>query len=207
MCTAEHGFYDSAKQHGSVMVEFVLVVPLLLVILGYSLRLTQILQANQIAMVMSREAATEAFKLCTDLTVQMRSCSSSSSACVNPQMTKTVTENCLQNVKKKYEDLWPVTRPSANPSNRAATIDIEVYRYDITNLVNQNTCQPDETKVSRFTTITAQSPAGITASSLCLRNRVSRAKISFIIKPTSAFLNLTGGFADSDITIMDETVL
>jgi Flp pilus assembly protein TadG len=194
-------------ERGSVMVEFVLVVPILLAILGYSLRLTQILQANQIAMVMSREAATEAFKLCTDLTIQKTSCASSTAVCVDTAITKTVTENCLKNVKSKYEALWPVTRPSANPSDKAATVDVEVYRYDITSLANQNTCSPDETKISRFTTITTSSPAGITASSLCLRNRVSRAKISFIIKPTSAFLNLTGGFADSDITVVDETIL
>ena len=197
-----------APARGSVMIEFVLVLPILLAILGYSLRLTQILQANQIAMVMSREAATEAFRLCTDLTVQEPSCSTTSVACVNAAMTKTVTENCLNNIKKRYEDLWSIARPSANPVDNPATMDVEVYRYDMNNLVSQNTCTAaDETKISRFTTITSQSPAAISTASLCLRNRISRARISFIIKPTSVFLNLSGGFVDSDLTVVDDTVL
>jgi hypothetical protein len=202
------GISARAPARGSVLIEFVLVLPILLTILGYSLRLTQILQSNQIAMVMSREAATEAFRLCTDLTVQDTSCTTTSVACVNAAMTKTVTENCLDNVKKKYEDLWSVARPSANPVDKPATMDVEVYRYDINNLVSQNTCTAaDETKVSRFSTTTSQSPAAISMASLCLRNRVSRARISFIIKPTSVFLNLSGGFADSDLTVVDDSVL
>jgi hypothetical protein len=196
-----------APARGSVIIEFVLVLPILLAILGYSLRLTQILQANQIAMVMSREAATEAFRLCTDLTVQDTSCTTTSVACVNAAMTKTVTENCLNNIKKKYESLWNIARPSANPVDKPATMDVEVYRYDMNNLINQNTCNADETKVSRFSTLTSQSPGAINTASLCLRNRVSRARISFIIKPTSVFLNLSGGFVDSDLTVVDDTVL
>jgi len=200
--------HPRSPELGSVMIEFVLVLPILLTILGYSLRLTQMLQAYQIAMVMSREAATEAFRLCTDLTVQDTTCSTTSVACVNSAMTKTVTENCLKNVKTKYEGLWSVARPSANPSDKPATMDLEVYRYDINSLLTQNTCTAaDETKVSRFSTITTQSSAAINTASLCLRNRVSRAKISFIIKPTSVFLNLSGGFADSDLTVVDDTIL
>ena len=197
-----------SPQLGSVMIEFVLVLPILLSILGYSLRLTQMLQAYQIAMVMSREAATEAFRLCTDLTVQNTTCSTTSVACVNSSITKTVTENCLAKVKTKYEGLWSIARPSSNPADKPATMDLEVYRYDITSFLTQNTCTAaDENKVSRFSTMTTLSPAAINTPSLCLRNRVSRAKISFIIKPTSVFLNLSGGFADSELTVVDDTVL
>jgi hypothetical protein len=196
-----------ANEIGAVIIEFILVIPILLTILGYSLRLTQILQANQIAMVISREAATEAFRLCTDLTIQLPSCDASANVCVDTVKTKAATEYCLGKIKEKYEALWPIAKPSASSSDSAPTIDVEVYRYDLGSFVTLNNCIGDESKVSRFTTITSSQPYQISAAALCVRNRVSRAKISFKIKPTSAFLNLSGGVADSDLTVVDETML
>lgn len=197
-------------QSGSVVIEFILAVPVLLFILGYSLRTTQLLQANQIAMTISREAATEAFRRCSDYTVLNETCGFNEEICINTDMTKLAANSCLSIVREKYLSKWSLARPTSSPSNTPPTIELEVYRHGIANFDLPTNCSTDSRPTLLISATQAEldnATPPITQESICKRNRVARSRISFTLKPAAVFLSLIPGFKDSDITITDETIL
>jgi Flp pilus assembly protein TadG len=199
--------FSSAGDAGAVAIEFILVTPLILVMLGFALRLTQLIEAYQIAMVFSREAATETARQCTDITILSRYCTSSSQSCVDQDATTAATEQCLPKVRAKYQSLWTTGRPTTNPSASTARIDVEVYRYDITNLSIPEDCSTPDATISRFSTNKTLNQAAVSNQSMCLRNRIARARISFTVRVSTAFLGLLPGVLPSEVEIVDDTVL
>jgi hypothetical protein len=198
------------NQTGIVVIEFILVLPLLLFMVGYTFRLTQLLQANQIAMTFSREAATEAFRRCTDVSILTKStlakpCPNGAEICVDLQATGDIAQNCLTQIKNKYQVLWPVARPSGNSDN--AIVDLDIYRYDIQNLRIPANCTGAAGQVTTITTGTVLDALPISAESLCRRNRIARARIRFTVSPTAAFLTLVPGVVRTSFEVIDETVL
>lgn len=187
------------------MIEFVLICPLILIIIGYTLRLTQILQAHQIATILSREIATEAFGLCTDITIQDRLCASDA-ICIDMDTTRAITDECIRKLQDKYQNLWPVMRPASNPTESPATLAVEIYRYDIGNFSPPSDCTQED-RSTRFSTNPEVPAAQILPSSLCRRNRIARARVSFLIEPITAFTNLYGGVIPREVEIIDETIL
>jgi hypothetical protein len=194
-----------SQQSGIVVIEFILVLPLLLFMVGYTFRLTQLLQANQIAMTFSREAATEAFRRCTDLTILAETCPNDAEMCINLQATENVAQNCLTQIKDKYQALWPVARPSGNSDN--AIVNLAIYRYDIQNLRIPTNCTGATGQVTTITTGAVLNTLPISAESLCRRNRIARARIEFTVFPTTAFLSLMPGVVQESFEVIDETVL
>lgn len=199
---------NSRFQSGSVVIEFILVAPLFLFILGYSLRLTQILQANQIAMTISREAATEVFRKCTDYTILNATCSGGNEICIDESATKLATQACISDVQTKYVNQWSLARPAASPSNQTASITLEVYRHGLTNFSLPTDCTTNSDPVTLITaTSSSTATPPISSKSICQKNRIARGRISFTLRPVVAFLNLLPGFTNSDLTITDETIL
>jgi hypothetical protein len=203
-----HPIQKLATQGGSVVIEFVLIAPLMLFILGYSLRLTQLLQANQIAMIVSREAATEAFRTCADLTILSSTCNTD--VCVNIPQTVAATNTCIGRIKSTYESRWNIMRPSANPGT--VTIDVEVYRFGLDRYTTSLNCTvqlgtADKTRVSTNSMLDDPFTSGTALGSLCRRNRATRARISFPLNPVTSFLNLIPGFSASTSTVVDDTVI
>lgn len=194
-----------SNQAGIVVIEFILVLPLLLFMLGYTVRLTQLLQANQIAMTFSREAATEAFRQCKDLSILAASCPNGAELCINLPATRAAADNCIRQIRDKYQGLWPVARPSGNSDN--AEIDVAIYRYDIQNFRIPADCSAAIGPITAIATSEALNSAPIPIQSLCRRNRIARARISFTVSPTGAFLSLIPGLVPSSFTVTDETVL
>jgi hypothetical protein len=198
----------SRFQSGSVVIEFILVAPLFMFILGYSLRLSQILQANQIAMTLSREATTEIFRRCSDYTILGDSCSGGSEICIDLTATKSATQACISDVQTKYVNQWSLARPAASPSNQTATVTLEVYRHGLTNFSLPTDCTTNSDPVTLITaTSSSTATPPISSKSICQRNRIARGHISFTLRPVVAFLNLLPGFTNSDLTITDETIL
>ncbi len=199
------------SSRGSVIIEFILVCPILLTFIGYSLSLTQLLQANQIALALSREAATEAFRQCVDLSLQNISCASNSTLCMDLSSMQTTTTNCLQRLKTKYTAQWSSLQPSG-VVNSSFSIDLEVYRYDMNSVTLTSDCssQPTSTRMSRITS-NNQIPQLFTSpddlTSLCQRNRVARARVAFKLSPTEAFLKLNNGAISQTYDIIDDSVV
>lgn len=197
-----------ANQRGSVIIEFILIAPLMLFLMGYCLRLSQLLQANNIAMMVSREAATEAFRRCTDVTILALGTTT-----VNIEQTTVATNNCINRIKTNAMSRWDAMRPVGNPGT--VEIEVEVYRFGLSQYTSSLNCsgQIDSENKTRISTATDQSrlpdpfsgPGPL--ASLCRRNRAARAQISFPLNPMSAFLKVIPGFVDSAVTIVDDTVI
>jgi hypothetical protein len=196
---------------GSVIIEFILVLPVLLAMIGYSLRLTQLLQAHQIAMAISREAATEAFSQCTDVTIQDITCLNSGRMCMDTERMHSATSRCLARIQAKYSSQWPLLRP-AGTIDDTFSIDLEVYRYDMDQMILAPDCSssPSDDRKHRVTT-NGEIPALFTdlagLTSLCQRNRVARARLIFKFAPTAAFLNLNQSFINQTYDIIDDTIV
>jgi Flp pilus assembly protein TadG len=200
---------SAASARGSVFIEFILVCPILLALIGYSLRLTQLLHAHQIAMTISREAATEAFRQCIDISLQSAFCASSRQLCLDMTNMQTATVRCLDRLKTKYTAQWPAIQP-AGTVNPSFSIDLEVYRYDMDSVSLDCTSAPTSSRKSRLST-SSQIPELFTTqqelTSLCQRNRVARARVAFKLAPTAAFLRLNGEVLNQQYDIIDDTTV
>lgn len=200
---------------GSVLIEFLLLAPIVLFIVGFGLRLTQVLQAYQIAMVLSREAATEGYRKCADITIQAveRPSGCTEEVCVDETESARAIQSCLTTIRDKYVSYWPSMRPAGTTSTTALDIDLEVYRHNFSSLTIEINCSNLTTNTS-----TMISPDGVSAGalppamdatslSLCRRNRVARSQVAFTLNPSSAFLSIIPGLSVSAVNIRDETVL
>ena len=203
------------SQRGTVLVELVFIAPIILIIAGYTIRLTQVLQAQQIAMVISRESATEAFRKCADISIQAveRPANCTDALCVDVTNTTNTIMACLLMIQSKYQAYWNSMRPSGTSEQTPISIELEVYRHNYGTFTIATEC--DGSTLNTSTRITPTSSTNNTlpprmnpnSLSLCNRNRVSRASISFEVSPTAAFLSFVPGFSDTPINISDETVL
>lgn len=207
----EGGFDGRIKQRGSVIIEFILIAPLMLFLIGYCLRLTQLLQANNIAMMVSREVATEAFLRCTDITIYMVENQMDPTKSVDIQRTTTAARNCINRIQSTTMGHWSAIRPVGNPGT--FEIDVEVYRFGLARYNSSLDCSQRITSADK--TRISTDPNGLNDAfsspdsllSLCRRNRSARARISFPFNPVSTFLTLIPGFVDSTVTIVDDTVI
>lgn len=139
--TAPSAAPRSRSSSGKAFVEFVLVAPVVLFISMYTLHLVQILQANQIAMVLSREMATEAYKTCADITLQQACAPSQQNPvgiCVDVTQTPTAVRTCLLALQTRYQNLWAQVRPGSALTTPAPTFLFEVYVYDLPTLLSNN---------------------------------------------------------------------
>ncbi len=205
------GTSELGSARGSVVIEFILVCPILLVLIGYSLRLTQLLQAHQIAMAISREAATEGFRQCIDLSLQSNSCPSTSQICMDMSSMQTATSSCLQRLKTKYTAQWLSLQPVGTVDS-SFSIDLEVYRYDMNSVMLAANCsaEPSKNRKSRISTNEAIPELFTTLNgltSLCQRNRVARAHVRFELAPTAVFLQGNQGFVNQTYNIEDDTIV
>ncbi len=190
---------------GSVILECVLALPLILFILGYALRITQMLNANAIAMEFSREVATETFKECVDLTILDTACLVQNTLCTDITATTQAINNCISDIKARYINLWSLIYPPSSVIPSQAEIDVEVYRYDLSKAANDSNCGNQDLS-TRFSTNTSIPVASITPLSICRRDRISRARVQFTLKPNASFLNLLPGVVPSQFDIIDDTI-
>lgn len=190
---------------GSVIVECVLALPIILFILGYAIRITQMLNANAIAMEFSREVATETFKECVDLTILDATCLTQNTLCTDLSATTQAINNCLSDVRTRYINLWSLVYPPSSTIPSLAAIEVEVYRYDLSKASADSNCGNQDLS-TRFSTNSSIPAASITPLSICRRDRISRARVQFTLKPNASFLNLLPGVVPSQFEILDDTI-
>jgi hypothetical protein len=183
---------------GAILLELILVAPLILFITGYILRFTQILEARQVAIAVTREIATQAYKNCVDITI-FNLPDDTNTLTVNVDETKNVIQTCLDTIANDFGTTWPQLAPSsiATPSATGTStlnMTVEVFRFKLASLVPDD-CSDTPTSVPH--TYVSSPPLNSLDPSvkppdpppgLCNRNRIARARISFDIEPLFAFL-------------------
>jgi hypothetical protein len=191
----------TVKDRGHIFIEFVLVAPVILFISLYSLRLVQVLQAQQIATTLSREIATEVYRNCVDLTVL--DMASTSTAAVDAAKTQAAIQSCLTSTKNKYTTLINDTLQPT--SSQDFKLETHVYRYDIGSLAIDSSCSGTLKNTSDFdgSSVGSGLPPGMTQNQMCTRNRVVRVSIRFTLSPIS---NALLG-ASSSTEVSDETTI
>jgi hypothetical protein len=206
---------NTESNHGSVLIEFIVLAPIVLFIVGFGLRLTQVLQAYQIAMVLSREAATEGYRKCADVTVQAvdRPAGCSEDLCVDQNTSAQVIQACLSTIRDKYLNYWPSMRPSGTTAATDLDLDLEVYRHNFSSVAIELNCSNitnnTSTKITPDGVFPGELPPSMdfTSLSLCRRNRVVRARVGFQLNPSEVFLRIIPGLAVNAVNVADETVL
>jgi hypothetical protein len=193
-------------QRGSVLVELALVTPIILIIAGFTVRLVQILQARQIASVLSREIATDAYRNCMDFTLQNRTVVSGvERLVVDTVNTAPILAQCLGQIRTRFMGRWDALRPAGTQANTPLTLNVWVYRYDFQNFsVSDATCSATTTRISWDGEVLESDD--INAQSMCRRNRAVRVNVSFSITPSLVFLSLIpGGNFTETVQISDTT--
>lgn len=198
------------KRHarGAILLELILVAPLILFITGYILRFTQILEARQVAIAVTREIATQAYKNCVDITI-LDLPDASNTLTVNTTDTTASIQTCLNTIATDFATAWPQLAPSSIATGTSTlNMTVEVYRYALTNLVSNDCTAATDTL---FTNVQATLGTGVAghppdAADLCLRNRIARARISFDIEPLFVFLSLSTIYGAEDATPQTNTI-
>jgi hypothetical protein len=189
-----------------VLVELALVTPIILIIAGFTVRLVQILQARQIASVLSREIATDAYRNCMDFTLQNRTVVSGvETLVIDTANTATILAQCLEQIRTRFMGRWDALRPAGTQANTPLTLNVWVYRYDFQNFsVSDATCSATTTRISWDGEVIQSDD--INAQSMCRRNRAVRVNVSFSITPSLVFLSLIpGGNFTETVQISDTT--
>jgi hypothetical protein len=203
----KHHKYSNRHTHcrGAVLVELILVSPLILFMTGFMLRLTQILEAQQVAVALSREISTQVYQNCVDITVLAPP--QGGNLTVNVNDTTQQIQLCLNNIADRLNDTWPQVAPSASQIvdgvDASFRYKIQVIRYNMGTIDFGNVADED----CQATPVTNENPVGFTTinadendgnlpdtnpnnNQICQRNRIARAVIQFNIQPLAVFLNL-----------------
>jgi len=189
---------------GAVLVELIFVSPLILFMTGYMLRLTQILEAQQVAVALSREISTQVYQSCVDITVfdpppwdDLDPAPPPGTLVVDQDLTTAQIQACLDGVANRLTNTWPQVAPSAsqivNGVDASFSYKIQVIRYNMGTIDfgNVDNCQDDlVTPIDAAGTDINLDDTVLNTDQICQRNRIARAVIQFNIQPLAVFLNL-----------------
>ncbi len=202
---------SSKRERGALVIEFALIAPFILFLLGYIMRLTLILQAQQIAMTLSREVATSIFRGCADITI-LQPQNADGALRVDQAVSAAATVTCLTNARQSFLNRWADIRPIGAPENpEEVTFNVSVYRQSFSTLGASETCPCSQedcstTKITQFGN--EGSSNDINTDIMCQRNRVVRVQLQFQLNPLFAFLNLIPvPNIPNTIQINEETVI
>ncbi len=171
-------------EHGSGLIEFIFVAPIILLLAGSTLEVARFLRFRQIAGVLSQEAANRAYSQCADIT----------SVSVNPTTSKILVDEpttianiqtCLTNIKKEIDI---AAKAAGLQEGRALTIS--VYRHNLGTVAPELNCSsPASTKIDRIdpaSTVTTSGGATTTDGAIvvssfdvCKRGRIVIAELVF----------------------------
>jgi len=181
-------------QRGSVLAELALVAPVVLFVAGWSARVTQLLQAQQIASVISRELATEAFRFCADISISqtVQDINGNENVVVDQAQTGPIIQQCLATARNRFLARWNQLAPAGAVG--APTFNVVVYRYDFGAFSNTaaGACNQQVTRIDAAGAISV----GLTGqndpplATVCARRRMVRVELIFNVQPIFAFVNL-----------------
>lgn len=194
---------------GGVFIEFVFVLPLMLIFAGYGLRLANQLQAREIASILSRELATRIFTNCVDITIQDVSTTCTTGICVDAIKTKAAIQGCLNQIETQFNTKWSALKPtnSTTTTSSADLFVLEVYRYDIGSFTINPDCSSASGATTQLYPPTGEAialPPNVTTTQMCQRNRAVRAQVKFNVTPLAPGL---AGVSTTAVEIKDETVM
>ena len=135
-------------EHGSGLIEFIFVAPIILLLAGSTLEVARFLRFRQIAGVLSQEAANRAYSQCADITSVS---AAGTSLTVNTTTTTTNISACLTTVKTGID----AAADAAGLAGSALTIS--VYRHNLGTVAPAFNCSTPNTisisvgTVSKFT--------------------------------------------------------
>ena len=174
-------------EHGSGLIEFIFVAPIILLLAGSTLEVARFLRFRQIAGVLSQEAANRAYSQCADITSV--SVDTSGVFTVNTTTTTTNITNCLTTIKTAIE---AAADAAGLQAGRALTLS--VYRHNLGTVAPTNPmdCASSTNAVtpilsaglaSKFTTTSGEIIAGgqtlINVENVCKRGRIVIAELVF----------------------------
>lgn len=110
------------SQHGVVMIEFIIILPLLLCIAGVTVEMARFLRFNQMASVLSQEAALRAYRQCSDFFVY------SQANLFALEATRATTKRCLEEVGAQL--VASRNNLEARTPSISFNMAISVYRQD-----------------------------------------------------------------------------
>lgn len=167
-------------EHGSGLIEFIFVAPIILLLAGSTLEVARFLRFRQIAGVLSQEAANRAYSQCADITSVS---AAGTSLTVNTTTTTTNISACLTTVKTGID----AAATAAGLAGSALTIS--VYRHNLGTVAPAFNCSTPNTisisvgTVSKFTiagdAITTSGENVVSASDVCKRGRIVIAELVF----------------------------
>ncbi|MEY4701206.1 MAG: hypothetical protein RL326_1393 [Pseudomonadota bacterium] len=181
-------------ERGSVLTEFVMVAPVMLLIAGSALRFYQELQAKEIGITFAREVATLAYNRCIDKTstTVIVNAAGNEQVTGNPDETLKQIEACINGqVLPNFIQSWESAKPIASGAS-TIKITVEAYRCDIEQ-ISPTTCNMEGKVICERQSGDAITPCGknITNASgnlSALRNRKIIAKIEFTMTPLAIFV-------------------
>jgi Flp pilus assembly protein TadG len=106
------------------MIEFIIILPLLLCIAGATIEIARFLRFNQMASVLSQEAALRAYRQCSDFFLYANNEASD----FDPEATRALTGTCLDGVRTQLANAR--TSLIGSTQSIAFNISISVYRHD-----------------------------------------------------------------------------
>ena len=170
-----------SRERGSVLEEFVMVAPVMLLIAGSALRFYQELQAQEVGITYAREVATLAYNQCVDITrfaVQQVGSTTQDTVTVDVAGTKKDITACLKRVVSKFNTGWEKAKPVAGSSS--ITITVAVVRCNINQVMPTDCNQPTPLQEG-----SGQLPKYTLSQ---FRNRLVVARISFDTIPIATFI-------------------
>ena len=168
-------------EHGSGLIEFLFVAPIILLLAGSTLEVARFLRFRQIAGVLSQEAANRAYSQCADITSVS---AVGNSLTVNIGTTTTNIGDCLTIIKTAID-----TAAIAAGLQAGSALTISVYRHNLSAVAPAFNCSTPNTisisvgTVSKFTiagdAITTSGANVVSASDVCIRGRIVIAELVF----------------------------
>ena len=179
-------------EHGSGLIEFIFVAPIILLLAGSTLEVARFLRFRQIAGVLSQEAANRAYSQCADIT----------SVSVDKNGVLTVDEpTTIANIKTCLTNIKTAIKAAATTAGIAGSeLNLSVYRHNLTTLAPALIC-PSTTDIvteiliadsaSGFTTSGGEILAGggftlTDAENVCKRGRIV---IAVLVLPYTTIIN------------------
>lgn len=168
-------------EHGSGLIEFIFVAPIILLLAGSTLEVARFLRFRQIAGVLSQEAANRAYSQCADITSVS---AAGSSLTVDISTTRANITTCLNTVRTAIN-----AAATAAGLQAGSALTISVYRHNLGTVAPAFNCSTPNTisisvgTVSKFDiagdAITTSGKNVVSASDVCKRGRIVIAELVF----------------------------
>jgi hypothetical protein len=181
---------DRIAERGSVLAEFVMVAPVMLLLAGSALRFYQELQAQQIGLTLAREVASLAYSRCIDKTHTTIGQDSNGQEQVTGDAQETLNQIgvCVnEEVIDQFKTNWDSVKPSAAGPG-AVNINVKAYRCNIEQISSTSCAQKGEV-ICNSSSDTCQTNTDASFPTLtALRNRMIVATIKFDMAPLALFI-------------------